>query len=87
MEKLWTDRAWDEYISWQSEDKKTIKKINTLIRDIERGGNEGIGEPEALKYGLTGWWSRKIDDKNRIVYRIEAGTLEIAQCKGHYSDK
>jgi len=87
MKKLWTDRGWDDYVYWQTQDKKTLKRANILIKDIERGPFEGIGKPEPLKHDLAGWWSRKIDDANRIVYRIKDGNLEIAQCKGHYDDK
>jgi toxin YoeB len=82
-------RAWAEYEYWQGEDKRTIKKINALIRDIARNGHFGIGHPEPLKYGLSGQWSREIDEKNRLVYRIrdDDGAIEIFQCKGHYDDK
>jgi len=86
MEKLWTDRAWEDYIHWQTQDKKTLKKINALIRDIERSPYEGLGKPEPLKHDLTGWWSRRIDEFNRVVYRIKDNNLEIAQCRGHYDD-
>lgn len=85
MLKIWHDDAWDDYIYWQSQDKKTLKKVNSLIKDIERNPFEGIGKPEALRHELTGWWSRRIDDTNRIVYRINSDSLEIAQCRTHYS--
>ena len=87
MRKSWHDGAWEEYVDWQSEDKRTLKKINALIKDIDRGPFEGIGKPEPLKQNLAGWWSRHIDDGNRIVYRIKDGLLEILSCKGHYDDK
>ena len=88
MIKLWTDRAWEDYLYWQGQDKKTLKRVNQLIRDIERNGYDGIGKPEPLRGDLSGWWSRRIDDTNRIVYRLrDEDTVEIAQCKGHYSDK
>ena len=81
-------RGWGEYSEWQVEDKRTLKKINQLIRDIVRNGNEGLGHPEPLKGNLTGKWSREIDDKNRLVYEIlDDGRVEIYQCKGHYSDR
>jgi len=81
-------RGFNEYTGWQIEDKRTLKKINQLIRDIIRNGNEGIGHPEPLKGYLTGYWSREIDDKNRLVYQIlDGGRVEIYQCKGHYNDK
>ncbi|MDR1604161.1 MAG: Txe/YoeB family addiction module toxin [Gracilibacteraceae bacterium] len=86
MIKSWHDNAWDEYTDWQCEDQKTLRRINQLLKDIERNGYTGIGKPEPLKGDLSGWWSRKIDDVNRIVYRIEGGTMEISQCRGHYRD-
>ena len=82
------ERGWNEYLYWQKQDKKTLKKINDLIRDIVRNGNEGIGKPEALRDELSGWWSRRIDDKNRLVYRLIGDeVVEISQCKDHYGDK
>ncbi len=67
MRLLWEDRAWDDYLYWQKQDKKTLKRINVLIKDIERSAFQGIGKPELLKGNLSGWWSRRIDDTNRIV--------------------
>jgi toxin YoeB len=87
MNKIWTDEAWEEYLYWQTQDKKTLKRINQLIRDIDRNGNNGIGKPEALSGNLAGFWSRRIDETNRLVYRIKDGQLEIAQCHSHYGDK
>lgn len=87
MKKIWTDDAWEDYVYWQTQDKKTLKKINRLITDIDRNWYEGIGEPEPLKHDLQGYWSRKIDSKNRIVYRINNEAIEIAQCGSHYRDK
>ena len=87
MNKLWRDKAWDQYIYWQTQDKKTLKRINQLLKDIDRNGYEGIGKPEPLTGDLAGYWSRQIDDKNRIVYRIEKGIIHIAQCGSHYGDK
>jgi toxin YoeB len=87
MLKIWQDEAWEDYLYWQTQDKKTLKRINLLIRDIDRNGYEGIGDPEPLKYEFTGWWSRRIDVKNRIVYRIQDEKIEIAQCGSHYRDK
>ncbi len=87
MEKLWTDEAWENYLYWQMHDKKILKKINQLIQDMERNGYDGIGKPEQLKGDLSGWWSRRIDETNRIVYKIENDKLIIATCKSHYGDK
>ena len=86
MRLLWEDRAWDEYLYWQTQDRKTLKRINALLKDMQRSPLEGIGKPEPLKAELSGWWSRRIDDANRIVYREEAGAIVIAACKGHYED-
>ncbi len=85
MKKIWFDEAWEDYIYWQNQDKKTIRRINSLIKDIERNKLEGIGKPEALKGDLNGFWSRRIDDTNRLVYRINNDILEIVSCKGHYN--
>ena len=84
MEKLWTDEAWNDYLYWQTQDKKTLKRINQLIKDIERNGNDGIGKPEALKYDLAGWWSRRIDDTHRLIYRIDNNKIIITHCRTHY---
>ena len=86
MHKVWFDEAWDDYLYWQAQDKKTLKRINALMKDIERSGFEGIGKPEPLKGNLSGFWSRRIDDVNRLVYRIKDGTIEIVSCRGHYDD-
>jgi len=87
MIKLWHDSAWEDYLYWQTQDKKTLKRINHLLHDIERSGYHGIGKPEPLKHDLGGLWSVKIDDKNRIVFRIKDSKLEIWQCGSHYRDK
>jgi toxin YoeB len=84
---IFTETGWNDYVHWQNQDKKTIKRINQLIQDIVRNGNEGIGNPEALSGDLSGWWSRRIDELNRLVYRIVDGRVEIIQCRGHYTDK
>jgi len=87
-EKMWSDDAWRDYLYWQQQDRKTLKRINNLIKDIERNGClAGIGDPEALKGGLHGEYSRRINEKDRLVYHIEGGRIYISQCKGHYSDK
>ncbi|MDR2669428.1 MAG: Txe/YoeB family addiction module toxin [Desulfovibrio sp.] len=84
---IWHDTAWTDYLYWQTQDKKTLKRINMLIKDIERNGTEGIGKPEPLKGDLTGFWSRRIDDRHRLVYciMVETGDIQIAQCKEHYA--
>ena len=87
MIKLWHEQAWEDYLYWQRESRVTLKRINQLIRDIERSPFEGIGKPEPLKGDLSGWWSRRIDEANRIVYRVVQGELELLQCGGHYRDK
>jgi len=86
MRKTWTDQGWDDYLYWQFQDKKTLRKINDLVKDIERNGlMSGIGKPEPLKNDLQGFYSRRIDDKNRLVYNQSAdGSLCIIACRGHY---
>lgn len=87
-EKIWSDDAWADYLYWQTQDKKTLKRINLLIKDIERNGAmNGIGEPEALKGNLQGEFSRRINEKDRLVYHIEDGRIYIAHCRGHYNNK
>lgn len=87
MIKSWSDGAWEDYLYWQTQDKKTLKRINQLIKDIERNTYTGIGKPEPLKYDYLGCWSRRIDEVNRLIYRIEGDRLEILQCRAHYDDK
>ena len=84
MNKLWTDDAWNDYLYWSTQDKKTLKRINQLIKDIDRNLFEGIGKPEPLKYELQGFWSRRIDDNNRLIYKIENDNIIILHCRGHY---
>lgn len=84
MRLLWEDRAWEEYLFWQGQDKKTLKRINALIKDIQRNLYDGIGKPESLRENLAGLWSRRIDDVNRIVYFEKDGIIYILSCKGHY---
>ena len=86
MHKDWSDVAWEEYVEWQTKDRKTLFRINQLIRDAERDPFHGIGKPEPLKKNLSGWWSRRIDETNRLVYRVRNGVLEIAQCGTHYGE-
>lgn len=87
MRKLWDDAAWEEYLDWQMQDRKTLKKINRLLEDIDRNGYQCTGKPEALKGALSGYWSVRIDGKNRIVFRITQDGIEIIQCGTHYRDK
>ena len=84
MNKLWHDDAWRDYEYWQSQDKKTLRRINALIRDIERNGYRCIGKPEPLKGDLSGKWSVRIDEVNRLVFMLDNGHLVIFACKGHY---
>ena len=84
MKIIFSKQAWVEYETWQLEDKKMVKRINPLIKDISRSAFDGIGKPEPLKFALSGFWSRRINDEHRIVYRICDGNLEIAQLKYQY---
>lgn len=84
MKKIWFDKAWEDYLYWQNQDKKTLRRINQLLRDTERNPFWGIGKPEALKGELSGFWSRRIDDSNRLVYRIVGKFIEILSCREHY---
>ena len=86
MKIIWFEEAWTDYLYWQSQDKKTIKRINQLLQDATRNGHTGIGKPEPLKGEFSGFWSRRIDEVNRLVYRIQNGILEVLSCKGHYDD-
>ena len=83
---IFTEMGWEHYLYWQGQDKKTLKKIHALIKDIERNKFEGIGKPEALKENFSGYWSRRIDDVNRLVYKVDDDKIEIYQCKGHYDN-
>ncbi|GEA10256.1 Txe/YoeB family addiction module toxin [Alteromonas sp. KUL49] len=80
----WTDAAWSDYVYWQTQDKKTLKRINKLIVDTKRSPFEGIGKPEALKENLSGFWSRRIDETNRLVYAVDDNALTIISCRYHY---
>ena len=83
MKVIFSERALDEYMAWQSGDKKTLKRINALLKDIQRNGHTGIGKPEPLRR-FDGYWSRRIDDVHRIVYRLTDAGIEVLQCRGHY---
>lgn len=80
----WTDEAWNSYVYWQTQDKKTLKRTNKLITDVQRSPFEGIGKPEALKENLSGFWSRRIDDTNRLVYAVDDTAIIVISCRYHY---
>ena len=84
MKLIFSEHAWDDYLHWQKTDKKTMKRINNLIRDIQRNKYEGIGKPEPLKHALAGYWSRRINSEHRVVYKIENDAILIAQLRYHY---
>ena len=87
MNIFWQENAWFEYLYWQTQDKKTLKRINNLLKDIERNGYDCIGKPEQLKGNFSGWWSVRIDEKNRLIFKIDGEILEIYQCGTHYGEK
>ncbi|AMJ40911.1 Txe/YoeB family addiction module toxin [Anaerotignum propionicum] len=87
MNKVFTENGWKDYEYWQTEDRKTLKKINLLLQDIERNGNIGIGKPEPLTGNLSGYWSRRVSDKDRLIYRIDDKNIYILACRYHYGDK
>ena len=80
----WTDEAWSDYIYWQTQDKKTLKRVNKLIADVKRSPFDGIGKPEPLKENLAGFWSRRIDETNRMVYVVEESSITVISCRYHY---
>ena len=80
----WSTHAWEDYLHWQKVDKKTLNRINRLIKEISRNHYEGLGDPEPLKHNWSGFWSRRIDREHRIVYRVDGDRLYIAQCRYHY---
>lgn len=86
MIKSWSDSAWDEYVWWQGQDRKTLRRINQILRDIDRDPFDGIGKPEPLRGELSGLWSRRIDASNRLVYEVAGGTIVIYSVRDHYSD-
>ena len=87
MRKLWSDDAWEDYLWWQSQDKRTLKRINKLVEDAQRNPYEGLGKPEMLKGGLLGLWSRRINEKDRLIYDVQGDTIRIYSARSHYSDK
>ncbi len=84
MEVLFLDQGWADYLYWQKQDKKILKKINTILKDIDRNPYDGIGAPEPLKHELTGYWSRRITLEHRLVYRMNEGQIRVIQCRYHY---
>ncbi|MFR9292516.1 MAG: Txe/YoeB family addiction module toxin, partial [Peptococcus niger] len=84
MYKRFTENAWQDYTYWQTEDRKTLKRINKLLEDIERNGHDGIGKPEPLAGALSGFWSRRINEKDRLIYRISGENIDILACRYHY---
>lgn len=84
MNKVFSEVAWEDYTYWQAQDKKMLRRINQLIRDVEREPFEGIGKPEALRGNLSGLWSRRIDQKNRLIYEVSGSNLIVHSCKDHY---
>lgn len=84
MKIVWDEDAWEDYLWWQQQDRKVLKRINTLIKDIARNGHEGIGKPEALKHDWSGFWSRRITDEHRLIYAITDTSILIAACRYHY---
>ncbi len=84
MRLVWEDDAWEDYLYWQTQDRKILKRVNLLIKDIRRSPFDGIGKPEPLKHNLSGWGSRRIDDTDRIVYYEQDGIIYIVSCRGHY---
>jgi toxin YoeB len=82
---VWDELAWDDYLYWQRQDRKVLRRINQLIADIQRNGNAGIGKPEPLKHGFRGYWSRRITAEHRLVYKVVDDEIRIAQCRLHYS--
>lgn len=84
MKLSFSERAWEDYLYWQKNDRKTLEKINKLLKETSRNPFEGEGKPEAMKHQLAGCWSRRIDHEHRLVYRVEAGTVYVMQCRFHY---
>ena len=84
MKLIWSDKSWNEYLYWQTQDKKILKKINTLIKDIKIDPSDGLGKPEQLKHELVGCWSRRITDEHRLVYEVSDCSISIVSCRYHY---
>ncbi len=84
MKLIWAEEAWDDYLYWQNQDKKLVKRINNLIKDIQRHPHQGIGAPEPLRHQWSGYWSRRITREHRLVYKVNEDAIRIAQCRYHY---
>lgn len=84
MKLVWSESAWDDYVWWQSQDRKVLKRINTLLQDVTRNGNERIGKPEPLKHGFQGYWFRHITEEHRLVHKLVEDEVRIAACRYHY---
>lgn len=84
MKYVFTDESWEDCLYWQTTDKKKLKRINDLLKDISRNQFEGLGKPEPLKHKYAGFWSRRIDDEHRLIYRYEKDEIQIAKCRFHY---
>ena len=84
MNLIFSDHAWEDYLYWQKTDKKMVKRINLLIKNVQRSPFEGIGKPEPLKHALSGYWSRRINDEHRIIYKVDSESVYIAQLRYHY---
>ncbi|WP_327297147.1 MULTISPECIES: Txe/YoeB family addiction module toxin [unclassified Streptomyces] len=81
MKFVWDESAWEDYVWWQAQDRKILKRINTLLQDVARNGNEGIGKPEPLKHGFQGYWSRRITEEHRLIHKVVGGEVRIAACR------
>ncbi|MGW1813970.1 Txe/YoeB family addiction module toxin [Streptomyces sp. NPDC002125] len=84
MKLVWHESAWVDYVWWQTQDRKVLKRINALLQDIDRNGNEGIGKPEPLRHDFHGYWSRRISDEHRLIYRVIEDEVRIVSCRYHY---
>ncbi|MBQ1510423.1 MAG: Txe/YoeB family addiction module toxin [Selenomonadaceae bacterium] len=84
MNRQFSEHAWKDIMEWMREDRKVVRRIDALLNDIERNGHEGMGKPEPLRYELSGYWSRRITEKDRLIYKFDETTIYIAACKGHY---
>ncbi len=84
MKLVWDEHAWEDYLWWQAQNRTILKRVNALIRDIVRNGNEGLGKPEPLRHDFAGYWSRRIDDEHRLVYKLAGDEVRIAACRYHY---